>query len=205
MPRPPEKIEIDTFFPRNNFQLFAARWNESRARGECPNTSGSRSFTDRRIAAQIWTTQSSLTIVLILVQNWFKYVSRSKFFAGFYPNFWQQSLLVGFLDVKRTGFVLRFNIDSTSISPVMKVECCLRERNRFGWNVQFPLFWIPQLGWTATPRLSNEFSFYPALDCLLQLTQIYWDIYLNYLWIGAWKAVSIKTLKVYIPTRSLID
>ena len=107
--------------------------------------------------------------------------------------------------MKRTGFVLRFNIDSTSISPVMKVECCLRERNRFGWNVQFPLFWIPQLGWTATPRLSNEFSFYPALDCLLQLTQIYWDIYLNYLWIGAWKAVSIKTLKVYIPTKSLTN
>ena len=124
--------------------------------------------------SNISTTQYSLTIVSILDQNWFRALHFHRILSG------SRVYLSDSLTWK--GFVPRFNIDSTSISPVMKFEC-LQERNRFGWNVQFPLFWIPQLGWTATHGFPMNFLF-ASLNCLLQLTQIYWDMHLKNLWMN---------------------
>ena len=173
MPRPPEKIEIDTFFPRNNFQLFAAGWNESTAQW-MPKYKTLLLPQQEDCCSNISTTQYSLTIVSILDQNWFRALHFHRILSG------SRVYLSDSLTWK--GFVPRFNIDSTSISPVMKFEC-LQKRNRFGWNVQFPLFWIPQLGWTATHGFPMNFLF-ASLNCLLQLTQIYWDMHLKNLWMN---------------------
>ena len=52
---------------------FLPRGGMNRQGGECPNTSCfPLSSADERVAAQIWTTQSCLTIVSILDQNRFK-------------------------------------------------------------------------------------------------------------------------------------